>query len=218
MSRSIFLTLLGLTVGVPVKGTEPLAAERERASELLRRQRCAEAGMLEHLIARNLGVSQAAAEACFREADRLRQQHLYPPAALLYRRSIELGGAKELREQAFRHLYDIASYWLDDTRAQIRRDRQLREQWPDLWWVPPPLAEFFDSAQPRVLALLNLLHWDPTKPFFNEEGRALELLLDLEARGAPEPGADKALFLAGSVHFHREAYGEAEGPLTRLVQ
>jgi TolA-binding protein len=40
----------------------------------------------------------------------------------------------------------------------------------------------------------------------------------LEEAGAPDGLAEKALFLAGAVQFYREAYREAGGSFTRLVQ
>jgi hypothetical protein len=96
-------------------------------------------------------------------------------------------------------MFDIANFWLDDTRAEMREDAERRQGKRWLVW-------------PRYL----LLHWDRGRPIFEEEGRALRLLDQVFYSDAKGPFADRALYLAGAVKYYREDYGEADRYFTTL--
>src|SRR5439155_25249444 len=64
----------------------------------------------------------------------------------------------------------------------------------------------------------NPFHVEGSKPFFDEEGRALEKLEQVRYNDMTGPMADRALFLAGSVKFFREDYREADHYFSQLVE
>src|SRR5262249_16455311 len=69
----------------------------------------------------------------------------------------------------------------------------------------------------RWMVLTPVCHFEKTKPFFDEEGRAMEKLEQVRYNDITGPLADKALFLAGSVKFYREDYKEADHYFSQLV-
>lgn len=132
----------------------------------------------------------------FDAAESLRREGKYPQAAELYRWVLMDGG--EYRPMAAKRLFDIADYWLDDTRSQL----QLRKDWPESW---------------RWSWVFHVVHLDPHKPLFNEEGQAVRILDEIASLDPDGKYATKALFIAGSVHFYREDYRGAAWRLGRLV-
>jgi outer membrane protein assembly factor BamD (BamD/ComL family) len=96
-------------------------------------------------------------------------------------------------------MYEIANYWLDDTRKEMEEYKEQRE---GKRWVVWP--EF--------------VHFETTKPLLDEEGRALEKLEQVRYNDMTGPMADKTLFLAGSVKFYRKEYKEADFLYSQLVE
>jgi tetratricopeptide (TPR) repeat protein len=140
-----------------------------------------------------------AEEACFSQAECLRMQQQLPAAAEAYVTLLNDYPCGRLRGQVVQRIFDIANYWLDDTREDMRRIREFQEG-------------------KRLFVLPQLWTMDPSKPFLREETRALELLEQIRCHDPLSPLAEKALFLAGSVHFYREDYQEADSCLSRLVE
>ncbi len=140
-----------------------------------------------------------AEEARFYEGECLHAQKNYPKAADTYVRLLGDFGSSAYREQAVQRLFDIGNYWLEDTREGMRLAKEVREG--KRWFAPP-----------------NPFHVDKTKPFLDEEGRALEALEAVRYNDINGPLADKALFLLGSVHFFNENYREADYHFTQLVE
>jgi outer membrane protein assembly factor BamD (BamD/ComL family) len=103
------------------------------------------------------------------------------------------------REPAVQHMFEIANYWLDDTRKEMEEYKEQREG--KRWVVWPEFA-----------------HFTKTKPFLDEEGRALEKLEQVRYNDMTGPMADKALFLAASVKFFRKEYKEADFLYSQLVE
>jgi outer membrane protein assembly factor BamD (BamD/ComL family) len=138
-------------------------------------------------------------EATFLEAECYRLQNRLPRAADLYTRLLKLSPNNPYKEQALQHMFEIANYWLDDTRQQMREAREVREG--KRWMTTPRFVNF-----------------DRTRPFADEEGRALEKLEQIhyfDVNGALGLG-DKALFLAGAVQFFNEDYKEADHFFTQI--
>jgi outer membrane protein assembly factor BamD (BamD/ComL family) len=103
------------------------------------------------------------------------------------------------REQAIMHMYEIANYWLEDTRKEMmEREEQAQGK--------------------RMVVWPEYVHFETPKPFMDEEGRALEKLEQVRYNAMTGPLADKALFLAGRVKLFRQDYKEAEHYFSQLVE
>ena len=140
-----------------------------------------------------------AEEARFYEAECLYMQNVYPKAADVYIRMLNDFGSGAHREQACQRLFDIANYWLEDTRKEMEETRE--QQAGKRWFVTP-----------------HFCHLDKTKPLFDEEGRAVEALEHVRYSDISGPLADKALFMVGTVKFFNEDYREADYQFTQLVE
>ncbi len=77
-------------------------------------------------------------------------------------------------------MFDIANYWLDDTRKEMQEWQEYKDGKRWFFW-------------PRVF------NWDKTKPVLDEQGRAVEKLEQVRLNDINGPLADQALFFAGSV-------------------
>jgi outer membrane protein assembly factor BamD (BamD/ComL family) len=123
----------------------------------------------------------------------------YPKAADTYIRMLNDFGSGLHREQAVTHLFNIANYWLEDTRKEMEetRDKAAGKR----WYVAPHFVNF-----------------DRSKPFLDEEGRAIEALEHVRYNDIDGPYADKALFMIGTVKFFNEDYREADYQFTQLVE
>jgi outer membrane protein assembly factor BamD (BamD/ComL family) len=168
--------------------------------ELFRRNEYVKAEAVFHHIANDTkNTPQIAEEARYYEAECLRLQGRYPKAADTYSKLLKDFSTGQFRDQANQRLFDIANYWLDDTRAEMAEYRELKD---GKRWIVLPAS---------------YTHWDKTKPLFDEEGWALQKLeeIQLDLHG---PLADKALFYAGSVKFFRKDYREADQNFSQLTQ
>lgn len=172
------------------------------AYELYRRGDYDHAQQVYHHIAENKkNPPQIAEEARFLEAEALRRQGDLPKAADTYAKVLIDFPTGRYREQALQHTYDIANFWLDDTRAEIDQYKQVQDG--SRWFVTPAWLQF---------------NWEKSKPLFDMEGRAIEKLEQVRYNDMTGPLADRALFLMGSVKFYREDYKEAEHYFTQVVE
>jgi outer membrane protein assembly factor BamD (BamD/ComL family) len=182
----------------PTKGTA--AADLAGAHALYRDGKFTEAERIFHRVAENTkNAPQIAEEGRYYEAECLRRQAHYPKAADTYARMLTDFPSGAYREQAVQHMFEIANYWLDDTRKEME---EYKEQHEGKRWVVWP--EF--------------VHFEKTKPLLDEEGRALEKLEQVRYNDMTGPLADKALFLAASVKFYRKEYKEAQFLYSQLVE
>jgi outer membrane protein assembly factor BamD (BamD/ComL family) len=166
--------------------------------ELYRQGRVAEAGRLFKFLAdRERVPPQIAEEARYHEAECYRVQGYYPSAADTYADLLNKFPSTLYREQAVRHLYDIANYWLDDTRARLEEVKEYNEG--KRWWVDSRFISF-----------------DRTKPFLDREGNALKHLETVRFNDINGPLADKALYLCGSVQFANGNYRDADYYFTQI--
>jgi outer membrane protein assembly factor BamD (BamD/ComL family) len=176
------------------------AAKLAGGHELYRKEDYAAAEKVFHFIAEKSKVqAPVAEEARFYEAECLRHESNYPKAADTYNRQLTDFPSGIHREQAVQHMFEIANFWLDDTRKEMEEEKEKKD---GKRWVVWP--EF--------------VHWDKTKPLLDEEGRALEKLEQVRYNDMTGPTADKALFLAGSVKLYRQDYKEAEYYYSQLVE
>jgi TolA-binding protein len=166
--------------------------------ELFRRGDFAGAEKLFHKVADNTkNVPSIAEEARFWEAESLRCQSKFPKAVDVYHKQLLDFPSGAFREQAMKRMFDIANYWLDDTRQHIREESDGKH------WVVWPEA---------------FVHWEKAKPIFDEEGRAMEALEQVEITDMTNPLAAEALFLTGTVKFYHRNYREADEAFSQLVQ
>lgn len=138
-----------------------------------------------------------AEKARFMEAECLRAEGRYPEAVDTYHRMLKDFPAGAYRVRACKEIFDIANYWLDDTRAAIERRQQGEDK-----WTLPKMPDFLD----------------PTKPRIDQEGEALVALEYVYTYDLTGPVSDKALYWAGYVHFARGNFEEADHCLSMLVE
>jgi outer membrane protein assembly factor BamD (BamD/ComL family) len=188
-----------LVAEAPLKPGTP-EADLAGGHELFRRDEYDQAAkVFKHLANNTKNSAQLAEEARFFEAECYRRQSSYPKAVDTYIKLLNDFPTGAYREQAMQHIYDIANYWLDDTRHEMREQREKRE---GKRWVVWP----------------HFIQLDRSKPIFDEEGRALDALEQVRYNDMVGPLADKALFLIGSVHFFNENYKEADHYFSQLVE
>src|SRR5262249_31262253 len=144
-----------ITETAPADGTA--ARDLAGAHELYRSGEYKKAEKIYHKIAENTHNAAALAEeARYYEAECLRRQAKYPRAADCYNRMLNDFPHGVYRDQAIQHMFEIANYWLDDTRKEMKeyKDAQEKKRW--FVWPGP------------------FMHWEKTKPFLDQEGRAVE--------------------------------------------
>jgi tetratricopeptide (TPR) repeat protein len=133
------------------------------------------------------------------KADALYDEGRIPAAAEAYRQLIDDSPPAAIRDYVLNRLFDIGNYWLNDLREEMTQSKELHAKLPG--WLCDCLL--------TGSMLLNAINLDPSKPLF-EEDRAVEIM-ELIVRHAPVGALrSKAGFLAGSVHFYREEYREAD--------
>jgi outer membrane protein assembly factor BamD (BamD/ComL family) len=180
-----------------LKGSEELAG----AQELYRQGDHAKAEKIFHSIAENTAnAPQVAEEARFYEAECLLRQERFPKAADTYNKQLTDFPSGMHRDQAVERMFEIANFWLEDTREEIRLEREQKEGKRWFVWHGPAI------------------HFEPKKPLFDQEGRAVEKLEQVAWTDLNGPRADEALFLLGSIRFYREDYKEADRFFTQLVE
>jgi outer membrane protein assembly factor BamD (BamD/ComL family) len=182
------------------KTTGTSSGDLAGAHELYRRGEFAQAEKLFHKVANNTKNSiSVAEEARYYEAECLRRQGRYPKSADTYAKVCNDFPSGAYRDQAVQHMFDIANFWLDDTREQMEAYKEKNEG--KRWYVGGAWV-----------------HFDKSKPFFDEEGRAIEKLEQVTYNDMTGPLADRCLFLAGSVKFFREDYREADHYFTQIAE
>ncbi|HEY2786251.1 MAG TPA: tetratricopeptide repeat protein [Fimbriiglobus sp.] len=138
-----------------------------------------------------------AEKARFMEAECLREEKKLPEAVDTYHRMLKDFPAGAYRVKACKEIFDIANYWLDDTRAAIERQQKGESKWK----------------------LPKMPDWsDPTKPRVDQEGEALQALEYVYTYDMTGPVADQAMYWAGYVNFVRGNYEEADHCLSMLVE
>ncbi len=175
----------------PLPGTP--AYRLAGAHELLRQGKYAHAEAIFHRIAEHAKYPvRIVEEARYYEGECLRLQKYYPDAADVYSDLMGRFPNNPYREQAVHHMFDIANYWLEDTRDAMAQNSEMREG-------------------KRWVAWHNPVHlFDRSKPVFDEQGRAVELLEKVQLGDITGPLSDKALFLCGGVKYYDENFAEAD--------
>lgn len=121
----------------------------------------------------------------------------------LLRRLLRRFPATRYRARALKELYQIADYWLDPVREEMRAARKAREE-----------DRPFKPSTPRE----RRGRFDPAWPDFDSETEGVLLLQEVLRLDPDGPLTERALFLIGAVAFFREDYPRADTTFSRLVK
>jgi tetratricopeptide (TPR) repeat protein len=177
----------------PVKDrtAEVIAVGVAEARDLFRHGKYEEAAKRFHRFENELKFPVEVSQECFfSEAECYRLRKEYPRAADVYAELLKRFPDTLYREQVLGHLFVIANYWLEDTRAEMKAAR--------------PGAQG-DQASPASLP-----PWDKSKPAFGRERRALNVLAEVRAADPNNPLAERCLFTLAAVKFFRNEFGAAD--------
>lgn len=169
-------------------------AQLDGAKILYEQGKFADAEKIFHSLTRNSkNPPLVAEEALFYEGDCQYMQGHYPTAESTFikcLREFRLNG--RFHNQANQRLFDIANFWLDDTRKLMKAYEEKREG--KRWLVMP----------------CSFVHIDKEKPLLDMEGRAIEALEEVRLNDISGPLGEKALFYIATIKFFREDYKEAD--------
>jgi outer membrane protein assembly factor BamD (BamD/ComL family) len=140
-----------------------------------------------------------AEKARYFEGECMRLRGDLPGAMGVYNRLLKDFQYGVFRERAVGRMYDIANFWLDDTRRQL--DEETQRTQGKRWFVS-----------------WNFVHFNRRKPTFDEEGRALKALEQVYYNDPTGPYAEKSLYMAGYVQFRRGNFREADQLLSQAVE
>jgi tetratricopeptide (TPR) repeat protein len=178
--------------GPPVKDGLPevIAVGVAEARDLFRHGKYEEAAKRFHQFENELKFPAEVSQECFfSEAECYRLLKEYPRAADIYAEMLKRFSETLYREQVLQRLYEIATYWLEDTRAEMKQAKGAG-----------------DGPRPVIM---HVPQWDRSKPAFGQERRALALLGLVRSADSHGPLADRCLFTAGGVKYFRHEYGAA---------
>jgi tetratricopeptide (TPR) repeat protein len=139
-------------------------------------------------------------EARWYEAECYYKLARYPDAAPRYIQLLNDFPSAAHGESARQRLFDIANYWLDETREQMEATREKHD---GKRWIVWPL-------QP--------VHFEDSKPFLDMEGHAVRCLETVWMTDPRGQLGEKALFFLGSLRFYREDWRDADHYFYQLVQ
>jgi outer membrane protein assembly factor BamD (BamD/ComL family) len=103
-------------------------------------------------------------------------------------------------DEANRRLFDIANYWLDDTRKTMQAYEEKREG--KRYWIWPT----------------SYVSWSKDKPFMDPEGHAVQCLEDVRLNDIGGPLGEKSLFYIATVKFFHEDYKDADYYYSQLYE
>jgi outer membrane protein assembly factor BamD (BamD/ComL family) len=175
----------------PAPGTA--AADLEAAKELYQKGEYKKAeGLFAKVADKTKNPPSMQEEARFFQADCRRLQARYPAAVDTYKQQLKDFPSGAYQKEALKQMFDIANYWLDETRDRMKAYDELRQGKRSM--VMP--AAFF--------------HWDKTRPFMDQEGFALSTLEQVYLNDPIGPLGERALWFIGNVRFFHEDYRDAD--------
>jgi outer membrane protein assembly factor BamD (BamD/ComL family) len=145
---------------------------------------------------------EVAERARFYQAESLRRQDRYPKAVDTYHKLLQDFPAGLYREQAVGQMYLIAREWLKPVEDEIAEAGKPEKERKKRSWVDGIVPANFDRRMPT----------------FDSEGRALQTLERVYFSDPTGPYADKALFMLGRVHYHRENFRESARYFQQLAE
>lgn len=173
--------------------------ELEAAQRLFDNKDYAGAEAIFHKLASTKKTPEATIEkALFYEAEAQRLQKHYRDAEYSYQQHIQRFRHSEFRDRVNRGLFEIADYWLVDTR---RRMKEYEDQTKGKRWFVTPAS---------------FVHFTADQPILDTEGRAMKVLNAIQLNDVNGPLGEKALFYQATVHFYNKDYREADFYFQRL--
>jgi outer membrane protein assembly factor BamD (BamD/ComL family) len=186
---------------VPDTGLPTLGGDFEGARLLFQQKEYAKAEPIFGKIAdNNKNVMQVIEAARYYQAECSFKQGKYVAAGDRYMQLLGNFASAAHGDESRQRLFDIANYWLDETRDQMEKAKEVKEG--KRWFTPP----------------LQLVHFEDSKPFLDIEGHALRYLEAVHMTDPRGPLGEKALFYLGSIKFYRQSYVDADNYFFQLVQ
>ncbi len=130
-------------------------------------------------------------EAQYYRAECLRLTGEYPRAGDTYSGLVQKFPNTPYREQCVQHMFDIANYWLEETRQEMREEKEKKEG-------------------KRLVVWPHFVSFEKNKPLLDREGRAIALLEAVRLYDINGPLADQALFMCGVVKMYNENFRDAD--------
>jgi outer membrane protein assembly factor BamD (BamD/ComL family) len=181
--------------------TGTAAAELEAAKELYQKGEYAKAEKIFAKVADNKkNAAQSQEEGRFFQGDCQRLQAQYPAAVGTFKAQLKDFPSGAYQQKALQHLFDIANYWLDETRAVMKA--KIEQQEGKRSFVMP----------------VAFVHFDKTKPLFDEEGSALGALELVYLNDPTGPLGEKALWYIGNVRYYHEDFQDADYYFGQIVK
>ncbi|HUR55457.1 MAG TPA: tetratricopeptide repeat protein [Gemmataceae bacterium] len=179
---------------------DPQANEKmARAEQLFVEQQYPKAQDLFKELADNTRNNAHLAErARFMQAECRRLRGHYPESVDTYNRLLNDFPTGAHRKDACARMFEIADYWLDDFRDELRA--RANEKGVLRW--RPGWPNFVDRTKPRT----------------DQEGEALRALEHVHTHDVMGPVADKAMFWCGYVNYVRGNFNEADHFFSQLVE
>jgi tetratricopeptide (TPR) repeat protein len=181
-------------------------ADLEGAKTLYSQGKYADAEKIFHRISHNAkNPLLTVEEALFFEGDCQYYQGHYTKAEGTFKKLVKdfrING--RFREQATRRLFDIADYWLNDTRKAMKADDERRINKVG-WWVTVP-----EDTWSAMTWVPRQFHWEKEKPLLDEEGHAIQALEEVSLSDMNGPLGEKALFYMATVKFYRKDFKDAD--------
>jgi outer membrane protein assembly factor BamD (BamD/ComL family) len=178
-----------------------LQAELDGAKRLYQEKEYAKAEVIFNKIGKKKKISLPIADdALYYEAACEYYQSNYRAAEETLRKYLKEFRNGAHADEANRRLFDIANYWLDDTRKLMQAYEEKREG--KRFWVTP----------------VSYVHWSKDKPFLDTEGHAIQCLEDVRLNDIGGPIGEKALFYIATIKFFREDYRDADYYYSQLYE
>jgi outer membrane protein assembly factor BamD (BamD/ComL family) len=199
-SENLVLGADGLIPEKQAKETKPddCAKALAAAREWFRKEEYDKAEELFEFVAdKEKNPAPAIQEAMYYRGECLRLTGKYPKAGDCYAGLLNKFPNTPYREQCVQHMFDIANFWLDETRAEMREEKEKVEG--KRWMVWPHFVSF-----------------EKSKPLLDREGRAIELLEKVRLHDLNGPLADQALWMCGIVKMYNENYRDADNYFTQI--
>lgn len=179
---------------------DAVRAEMDAGRDAFRREEYDKAETHFHRIADDeRNPASAIQEAMYYRGESLRLSGHYPKAADVYSALCNKYPSNPYREQSVQRMFDIANYWLEDSREEMREDKERLEG--KRWVVWPRFVSF-----------------EKSKPLLDREGRAVQIMEQVRLHDLNGPLADRALFMCGVLKMYHENYREADYYFTQVPQ
>jgi TolA-binding protein len=177
------------------------AADIESGKQLFARNQYSAAERIFSRVADNQKAPpHLAEEARYYQGECLRMQAYYPSAADTYCRQLKDFPSGMYQQQALKRIFDIANYWLDDTRDAM--EAHVAQESGQRWLTWPVRAVSFERS----------------KPILDVEGRAVQAMETVYLNDPTGPLGELALFYIGSVKFFRADYKDADFHFNQIVK